>query len=55
LLDLCALAAFFALEAVLLLGSLWAFRLAGYRVVFRKTQAAVTESAIDAEEGGQKQ
>ena len=25
----------FALEAMLLLGSLWMFRLAGYRVVFR--------------------
>ena len=38
------LAAFYCLEAALLLGSLWIFRLAGYRVVFRRS---VTE-----EEGG---
>jgi hypothetical protein len=42
----------FALEAALLFGSLWVFRVAGYRVVFRRTRAAAPEPQPAAEEGG---
>ena len=38
-------------EAALLLGSLWIFRLAGYRVVFRKVRGAIAGSPIDSEAG----
>jgi hypothetical protein len=53
-LDIFLLTALFALEALLLLGSLWAFRLVGYRVVFRRTRAAAPEPQTAVEEGGEK-
>jgi hypothetical protein len=42
----------FALEPTLLFGSLWVFRLAGYRVVFRKARAATPEPLTHAKESG---
>jgi hypothetical protein len=43
--------AFFLLEAALLVGSLWIFRLAGYRVVFRRSVAEAVQ-AVDERKSG---